>query len=79
MNSTAQGYGSFQLGGMTLALPIENLREVLAYHSLVDLPCAQAAVLGGVQLRGVCVPVLDLRILLGRPVQKADVDCIIIV
>jgi purine-binding chemotaxis protein CheW len=62
-----RGYGGFQLAGMPLVLPMAALREVLPCTSLLPLPCAAACVVGGLDLRGVVVPVVDLRCVLGRP------------
>lgn len=60
------GYGGFLLGGLQLALPMSALREVLPCGPLTDLPCPAACVVGGFDLRGVLVPVVDLRLVLGR-------------
>ena len=60
------GYGGFLLGGLQLALPMSALREVLPCGLLTDLPCPAACVVGGFDLRGVLVPVVDLRLVLGR-------------
>jgi len=59
-------YGGFRLGGLQLALPIAALREVVPCHGLSPLPSAAAAVAGAIDLRGVLVPVLDLRGLIGH-------------
>ncbi|OYT85560.1 MAG: hypothetical protein CFE46_17605 [Burkholderiales bacterium PBB6] len=64
------GYGGFTLGGMSLALPMDSLREVLPLLALLPMPCPAVHVIGGIDLRGVMVPVLDLRLLLGRPAPK---------
>ena len=46
-----------------LALPMAALREVLPCPTLLALPCPAACVVGGIDLRGVMVPVVDLRVL----------------
>lgn len=66
-----QRYGGFRLGGMDLALPMTSLREVVPYSPLTRLPCPAACVIGGINLRGVMVPVVDLRIVLGLPTAEA--------
>ncbi len=63
------GFGGFTLGGMSLALPMSALREVLPCTGLTPLPCPAPSVPGGVDLRGTTVPVLDLRVLMGQPPQ----------
>lgn len=59
-------YGGFHLGALQLALPIDALREVVPRGALCALPSACTGVVGGIELRGVLLPVLDLHRLLGR-------------
>lgn len=54
-------HGVFTLGAMHLALPLEALREVVPCVDLQPLPCQPGWVVGGVDLRGALVPVIDLR------------------
>lgn len=58
------GYGGFRIAGMDLALPMDILREVIPCGVLAELPCAAPYVIGGIDLRGIMVPVVDLRIAL---------------
>ena len=74
------GYGGFCIGDMQLALPMAALREVVPCLGLVALPCPAACVVGGIDLRGVLVPVVDLRIVFGRaPGATAAASVIIMV
>lgn len=75
---SVQSFGGFSLGSMQLALPMDTLREVMPCRTLIDLPCPAACVVGGLDLRGVVVPVVDLRIALGRAVQTTPYPCVII-
>lgn len=68
----SSSYGGFRLGDMHLALPMTVLREVMALDALRPIPCPAACVIGGVDLRGVVVPVVDLRVLLGMSSDAAD-------
>lgn len=62
------GWGGLVVVGMPLAVPLAALREVLPAQGLVPLPCGEPAVVGGLDLRGVTVPVVDLaRLLPGLP------------
>lgn len=70
------GYGVLRLDGMALALPMPNLREVVPCTGLLPLPSAAPGLAGGIALRGVLVPVLDLRHLLGRP--PAPPACVVV-
>ncbi|MCR2745669.1 chemotaxis protein CheW [Limnobacter parvus] len=74
-----QGFGSFRIGEMTLALSMKSVREVVPFHSLQALPCPQAWVKGGLNLRGVSIPVLDMECLLGRPGHVYAPGCILLV
>jgi purine-binding chemotaxis protein CheW len=76
--SSSEGYGGFVLAGMQLALPMTAMREVVPRGVLIDLPCPASCVIGGIDLRGVVVPVVDLRIVLGRPSPLASYPCVII-
>jgi purine-binding chemotaxis protein CheW len=74
-----QGFGSFQVGEMTLALPMKSVREVVPFHCLMALPCPQSWIKGGLNLRGVSIPVLDLECLLNRPGHQYEPGCILLV
>jgi purine-binding chemotaxis protein CheW len=70
--------GGFVLGDMALALPMAALREVAPCASLHALPCALPAVIGGIELRGVMVPVLDLRLSLGQTRREVPHPCVVV-
>lgn len=74
-------FGVFFLASMQLALPLDALREVVPCETLAVLPCAAPCVVGGVDLRGVLVPVIDLRLLLGlsREEPSAEAPCCIVI
>jgi purine-binding chemotaxis protein CheW len=72
------GYGGFRIGGMHLALPLSSLREVVPCKDLVPLPCDVACVSGGQQIRSTVVPVVDLRVVLDRPVTAIEDPCVIV-
>ena len=74
----ARQYGGFVLGDMQLALPMTALREVVACARLSPLPSAARCVLGCVDLRGVAVPVIDLRMLLGKDRDPLPHPCVVI-
>ncbi|MCZ8014768.1 MAG: chemotaxis protein CheW [Limnobacter sp.] len=72
-------FGAFRLGSMALALPMTVLREVVPFTRLQQLPTAAPWVLGGLDLRGVLVPVVDLSVLLGHTDQADHRQCVVIV
>ena len=56
---------TFQLGDQVLGVDIMAIREIRAWSPATPLPNTPAHVRGVVNLRGVVLPVLDLRQLLG--------------
>lgn len=72
------GLGGFLLEHMELALPLQSLREVLPCQKLSPLPCPNPAVIGGIDVRGVVIPVLDLRTVLGKAANELPHPCVII-
>lgn len=75
---TSPAYGGFTLGSLKLALPMAALREVVPCGGLLDLPCAAGCVIGGIDLRGRVVPVVDLRVVLGRPLGRINHPSVIV-
>ncbi|MGY0194151.1 chemotaxis protein CheW [Leptothrix sp. BB-4] len=66
-------WGSFTLGGAAYALPLAQLREAVPAGRLAVWPGTSGCVPGAVELRGLLLPVVDLRRLGGAP-PKADAD-----
>lgn len=52
----------FSVGGEEYGLPIERLREILKARPATELPRVPAFILGVIAVRGVVVPVIDLRL-----------------
>lgn len=64
-------YGSFSLGGSEFALPVDSTKEVVNEpDEYSSIPLAPSYLLGMFNLRGVIVPVVDLRKIFNVP----DVD-----
>jgi purine-binding chemotaxis protein CheW len=76
--SAVMSLGGFRLGDMDLALPMASLREVVTLTALSPLPCVDACVVGGIDLRGVVVPVIDLHLYMGRTSKQVDYPCVVI-
>jgi purine-binding chemotaxis protein CheW len=57
----------FPLGPERYALPMEDVREIVAAPALTTLPTAPAVVLGLVNLRGDVLPVFDAGRLVASP------------
>jgi purine-binding chemotaxis protein CheW len=71
---------AFLLAGQPYALPLEQVREVLAAPEGVRrLPRADAAMLGVIRHRGALLPVVSTRALLGLPVEPLAAKARIVV
>ena len=77
--TSLQGYGAFRVRDMNLAMPMEHLREVLPACGLQALPGVQPWVRGGLVVRGVTIPVIDLLALSGRECQQGEQDCVVLI
>jgi purine-binding chemotaxis protein CheW len=64
-------FACFELAGETWAVPIANVREILATPRLTPLPDAPALIEGVIDLRGTLIPIVDLAALLARDVVSA--------
>ncbi len=59
---------AFRLAGQPYALPLAQVREVIAVpQALAALPCTDAAMLGVATWRGALTPIVSTRALLGLP------------
>jgi purine-binding chemotaxis protein CheW len=73
-------YGVFRTGGLRMALPLEELREVIVRPAeFSPLPTAGAGLLGAVNLRHTVIPVLDPCLLAGQPSAAGTGEVIVIV
>ncbi len=70
---------TFQLGDQILGVDIMAIREIRAWSPATPLPNVPAYVRGVVNLRGVVLPVLDLRFRLGWGMTDPSARHVIIV
>src|SRR5512140_1336421 len=56
----ANQYLTFTLGGEMFAVGILNVKEIIEYGSLTEIPMMPAFIRGVINLRGSVVPVIDL-------------------
>ena len=70
---------TFQLGDQVLGVDIMTIREIRAWSAATPLPNVPTYVRGVVNLRGVVLPVLDLRCRLGWGVTDPTARHVIIV
>jgi purine-binding chemotaxis protein CheW len=65
-NATAGQYLTFVLGGEIYALGILNIKEIIDYGNLTEVPMMPNFVRGVINLRGSVVPVVDLQARFGK-------------
>jgi purine-binding chemotaxis protein CheW len=57
---------TFMLGGEMFAIPILNIKEIIEYGSLTNVPMMPSFIRGVINLRGSVVPVVDIALRFGR-------------
>jgi purine-binding chemotaxis protein CheW len=75
-----QQYLTFLLSGEMFALGILNIKEIIEYGSLTEVPMMPGFIRGVINLRGSVVPVVDLSARFGR--HRTEVSrrtCIVII
>ncbi|MBC3882387.1 purine-binding chemotaxis protein CheW [Undibacterium sp. LX40W] len=65
-----QQYLTFLLGGDPFALKILNIREIIQYGELTEVPMMPKFIRGVINLRGKVVPVVDLSARFGKSVTQ---------
>jgi len=75
----ARQYLSFTLGDERYAVDILNVQEIRRFESVTFVPDAPACIKGVINLRGVIVPVMDLRLKLGMAAVDYDHFTVMIV
>lgn len=72
-------YLTFDLGEQTLGVEVRHVREILDMQKITRLPNAPMDVQGVVDVRGVSVPVVDLKARLGIAAIESGQDARIVV
>lgn len=70
---------SFEIGGQTFCIDIADVREIRGWTQSTPMPQAPAYVMGLINLRGVIMPVVDLRNRLGLGATEASSRHVIVV
>lgn len=60
-----QQYLTFQLGGEMYAVGILNVKEIIEYGQITEIPMMPGFIRGVINLRGAVVPVIDLAVRFG--------------
>jgi purine-binding chemotaxis protein CheW len=75
-----QQYLTFLLGGEMFALAILNVKEIIEYGNLTEIPMMPTFIRGVINLRGSVVPVVDLSARFGdKATEIGRRTCIVIV
>jgi len=75
-----QQYLTFSLGGEVFALGILNVKEIIEFGNVTEIPMMPAFIRGVINLRGAVVPVIDLSARFGGAASTVSRrTCIIIV
>jgi purine-binding chemotaxis protein CheW len=75
-----QQYLTFLLGGEMFAVGILNVKEIIEYGNLTEIPMMPAFIRGVINLRGAVVPVIDLAARFGGAQSTVGKrSCIVIV
>jgi purine-binding chemotaxis protein CheW len=60
----------FMLAGSAFGVDVRSAREVAIFDEITTVPRAPAPLIGVANLRGTVIPIVDVRPLLGLPVQR---------
>jgi purine-binding chemotaxis protein CheW len=69
----------FALGGEEYAVDILKVQEIRGYEKVTAIPGAPAYLKGVVNLRGIIVPVIDMRIKFGQAEARYDSFTVVII
>lgn len=79
-DSAPQQYLTFALGGEMFAVAILNVKEIIEFGSVTEIPMMPGFIRGVINLRGAVVPVIDLSCRFGgKSTQVARRTCIVII
>lgn len=76
---TGNQYLTFVLAGEEYGVEILNVQEVKAWENVTRIPNSPAYVKGVLDLRGAIVPIVDLRIRFGMPIQDYTPTTVILI
>jgi purine-binding chemotaxis protein CheW len=71
-------YLTYRVGAEEYGIAIETVQEIRCYETPTRVPGAPPFVRGVVNLRGVIVPVIDLRLKLGTPADCTPLTVVIV-
>lgn len=79
-DTAPQQYLTFTLGGEMFAVAILNVKEIIEFGSITEIPMMPDFIRGVINLRGAVVPVIDLSCRFGgKTTEVARRTCIVII
>ncbi|MCD8000749.1 MAG: chemotaxis protein CheW [Clostridiales bacterium] len=70
---------TFESGGLTLFLSTEYVIEIINAYSITPLPLVPSFIKGIINLRGQILPVVDIRMCMGKPeMEYTNKTCIVV-
>lgn len=70
---------TFESGGLVLFLSTKYVIEIINDHSITHLPLVPPFIKGIINLRGQILPVVDIRLCMGKPeVEYTNKTCIVV-
>jgi purine-binding chemotaxis protein CheW len=70
-NGTIQ-IGTFSLGSQVFGVDILRMREIIRPVNITKVPRAEGFIEGVINLRGIVIPVINLRLMFGMPPRPMD-------
>ena len=78
-DASTERYLTFRADGVTLGVSTENVIEIITDHSITELPMVPDYIKGIINLRGQIVPIIDIRLRMGKPMgEYTDTTCVIV-
>ena len=72
-------YLTFVSDGLTYGVPTEQVIEIITNHTIRPIPLVPHYVQGIINLRGQIIPIIDIRLPMGKPFEEyTSTTCIII-
>ena len=76
---STERYLTFRADGITLGVSTENVIEIITDHSITELPMVPDFIKGISNLRGQIVPIIDIRLRMGKSMSEyTDTTCVIV-
>ena len=76
---STERYLTVRADGITLGVSTENVIEIITDHSITELPMVPDFIKGIINLRGQIVPIIDIRLRMGKSMSEyTDTTCVIV-